>query len=170
MNLADLLNAPTEIELDGVIWKLRQPTILEQATYQRNLERRAREAASRAVDIPEDERRQLLRDVTADIAAGLYEYGGPVCIRRLQTEEGIAELLHIILADQGCTREIARRLVEKQLSEIIAVLMGGGDHEKKDLAQLLAKLGLPPSFLSRLSPTHPSGKTSTTSPDSAPNS
>lgn len=169
MNLADLLNAPTEIELDGVVYKLRQPTLMEQMTYQRWLEQRARESASRAVDIPEDERRQLLRDVTADIAAGVYEWAGPVCVKALQTPGGLAKLIHIILADQKCTEAISRRLVDKQLAEIIAVLMKD-DHQGKDLAPLLAKLGLPSAFLSRLSQTRPSGKTSGISPDSVPSS
>lgn len=169
MNLADLLNVPTEIELDGAIWKLRQPTLMDQMVYQRWLEQRARESASRAVDIPEDERRQLLRDVTADIASGLYDFGGSVCCKSLQTQTGLAKLISIILADQKCTEAIARRLVEKQLGEIIAVLMRD-DHDPKDLAPLLVKLGLPQHFLSKFSQTRPSAKTSTTSPDSVPSS
>jgi hypothetical protein len=149
MNLADLLNAPTEIELDGVVYRLRQPTLMEQMTYQRWLEQRAREAAARAVDIPEEERRQLLRDITADIAVGTFEWAGPACVKALQTPGGLAKLIAIILADQKCTEAIARKLVDKQLGEIVAVLMRG-DYEKKDLAPLLAKLGLGRPFLSKL--------------------
>jgi hypothetical protein len=168
MSLADLLNAPTEIELDGKVWKLREPTLLEQATFQRHLETRAREAAGRATDIPDEDRRQLLRDVNADIAAGVYDFGGPVCVQALQTPTGLAKLIHIILRDQGCNEDIARKLVDRQLKEIVATLVGDrlDDEEKK---RLLVNLGLPPTWSSSLRTPH-SESPKANSNDSAPDS
>jgi hypothetical protein len=167
MTLSELLNAPTEITMDGVVYKLRQPTLLEQATFERWLEQRAREAAARSVDLPDEDRRQLLRDVNADIAAGVYSFGGPACVTSLGTPAGLVKLISIILA---CPEATAQKLVDKQLEEIVACILAGGDHDPKLMAAVLAKVGLPPDFLSRSSPTPPSTTPSPTSRDSAPSS
>ncbi|VTT98940.1 unnamed protein product [Gemmataceae bacterium] len=167
MNVADLLNAPTEVTLGDKVYKLREPTLMEQATYARWLEQRARESAARAVDLPDEDRRQLLRDVAQDISAGVYDWAGPACVKALQTPTGLSKLLAVLLADQGVTDAIAREILDKWLSEVIAVVLRN-DYDPKDLAPLLMKLGLPPDFLSKFSATRPSEKTSTTSPDSVP--
>lgn len=166
VTIADLLNAPTEMELDGKVYKLRQPTLLEGALFQRWIEQRARESAGRAIDLPEEDRRQLLRDVNADIAAGLYCWEGPVCCQALQTPVGMAKLIAIVLADQGCDEAAAKRLVDQKLRELVAIL--GADNDPKVVAVVLAKLGLPPDFLSRFSRTRPSTTPPPTSPASAP--
>lgn len=167
MTLADLLNAPTELTLDGKTYKLRQPTVLEEATFSRWLEQLARESAARAVDIPEEQQRQLLRDVNADIAAGVYAVNGPVYVASLQSPARLPKYLSVILADQGCDEATARKLAERFLGEVVATLLSG-HHDPKTLAVVLAKLGLPPNFLSsyKSSRTRPSTTGSTTSADS----
>lgn len=166
MNLEDMLNAPTDVELDGVVYKLRQPDVIEGATFARWLQQRAREAVAGSVDIPEEDRRQLLRDVTADIVAGIYSWGGPVCIAALQQRDGVAKLLTIILS---CTSAIADKIIDRQLAEIIAIIKGMEEDDPKALGQLLVRLGLPSDFLSSSSSsrTRHSTTPSTTSEASA---
>jgi len=148
MTLADLLNAPTEMEFEGVTYRLREPTLLEEGEFQRWLESRAREAAGRATDLPDEDRRNLLRDVTADIASGRYAFGGEECLRALRTEVGWAKLVAIVLRDQGVSDQLAARMVNRRLREIVAVMRAEGESYPKALAEVLSRLGLPADFLS----------------------
>lgn len=161
MDLASLLNAPTEITHDGVAYQLREPTLLERGMFQRWMEQRAREAAGRATDLPPEEQRQLLRDITADIAVGTFAWGGAAWAMAVQTPEGIAKIFSLVL---GVTPELAEKIVAHQTAERVAILVGtmtgGTDEEKKGLRQMLVSLGLSADFLnaysSSNSPTHPS--------------
>lgn len=169
MNVADLLNAPTEItDADGKVWSLSEPTIMMQATFQRWLEQRARESAGRATDVPDEDRRNLLLDVTAAIAAGDYDWSGPICLKALQTPTGLAKITALILADQGCNETIARKLLGERRNEIISVITRT-DFDPKDVASLIGRLGLLReqllASLSKSSPTHPTDSSSTTSTD-----
>lgn len=148
MTLADLFNVETELPFRGQVFKLRKPTQLEQAQYQRWLETRAREALGRATDLPEEMQRSLARDVNADIAAGVYEWGGEVCARSLRTPTGLAKLLAIILADQGITHDNAVEMVAERIHEIAAVLISKVTEDPKALAATLKTLGLPSTYLS----------------------
>lgn len=153
MTLADLLNAPAEIEFKGRVFRLRQPTQIEQAQFQRWLEDRAKAAVGRATDLPDDLQRQAIRETVADIAAGTYEWGGEVCARALRTPVGIAKIVQLVLADQGVTFEMAQQMVEQQLREIAAVLVSKATHDPKALAAALNRLGLPSDFCSPKSST-----------------
>ena len=173
MTLADLLNAPSDFPFGDRVYKLRQPTLLECATYQRWLEQEARAGAARATELPEEDRRQLLRDVQADVAAQAYCWGGDVCIRSLQTPAGVAKLMSIVCADQGLSERDARRAVDQRLTEIAALIAGEleGDPSGKSVAGLLRHLGLPPNYFassSSPSPTRPTPATSGSSAPSAP--
>lgn len=165
-SLADLLNSITEFTHDGITYKLRQPTLLECGQYQRWLESEARASAAAATELPEEDRRNLLRDVNADIAAKLYAWGGEVCVKSLRTPDGIAKLMSIVC---GILVPDARAVVDKRLHEIAAILMAsvmGDDPEKKaELRQLLLNLGLPPNFLNTPSSNSP---TNSDPPDSPP--
>lgn len=151
--LADFLNAPSEIAYKGATFRLRQPTQIEQAQFQRWLEQRARESAGRATDVPEDMQRRLLADVTADIAAGVYEWGGEVCARALRTPHGLAKLIAIVLHEQAVTLEMAQEMVEQQLKEIAAALVSKATDDPKASAAAMSKLGLPNSACSSSSST-----------------
>lgn len=151
-SLADLLNAPSDFEHGGKVYKLREPTLLECATYQRWLESEARASAAAATDLPEEDRRNLLRDVNADIAAKRYAWAGAVCVDSLRTPQGIAKLMSIVCADQGVTYELALKMCEARLADLARLLLAaetGDDPEKKAaLGQLLRSAGLPENFLS----------------------
>lgn len=173
--LADLLNSPTELAHNDKVYKLRQPTLMECGQYQRWLEQEARAGAARATELSEDDRRNLLRDVQADIATQRYAWGGELCVRSLQAPTGIAKLMSIVCADQGLTERTAREVVEKRLTEIAALLVGEleADPSGNSLGQLLRSLGLPANFFSTSSspsPTSPTPATSGSSAASAPTS
>lgn len=167
--LADLFNSPTGVTFGGKTYMLRQPTVTEALAYQRTIEEDARANAARSVDLPEEDRRQLLRDVNKDITAKVYAWGQEVCVLSLRTVDGIARLMSIICADQGMTEAIALRLCDEKLRECVAIMGAELDDDPKSQRALLAALGLRPDFLttsstpSSDSPTPRSGTPSTTS-------
>lgn len=144
MTLADLLAAPTEYSVGGLVLKLREPTLLECAQYQRWLEQEARAGAARATELPEDDRRRLLADVQADIAAKRYAWGGEVCTRSLGTRDGVARLLSII---NGVDYDTALAAVGDRHDEIARVMFGVLEEtdQGKVLAAALKTSGLPPT-------------------------
>lgn len=154
-SLAELLNAPGDFEYQGKTYQLRQPTLLECGRYQRWLESEARASAAAATDLPEEDRRNLLRDVNADIAAQTYAWGGEVCIRSLRTPQGAAKLLSITAEDQGVSYPLALEMINHRFKELTALMFeadAGDDPKKKaHLGSLLATLGLPADFLSNSS-------------------
>jgi hypothetical protein len=152
--LADLLNAPSDFEFEGTVYKLREPTLMECGRYQRWLEQEARASAARAVELPDEDRRNLLRDVTADIAAQVYAWGGEACVRSLRTPQGIARLLAIIGDGQGITPALAARMVDRKLREIAALLAAAQEDDAggKKLEAVALRLGLPRTFFATPSP------------------
>lgn len=151
--LADMFNAPTEMEFDGVKYQLREPTLLEEGTFQRWLEQRAYDAIERRTyqdAVQQTEDRRLLNQ---DIATGVYEYGGPLCIQSLNTPAGAAALLGIVLRDQGITELLAKKMVELRLREVVAGLAAKAISDPKALAGILNGLGFPADYLSSKSAT-----------------
>lgn len=169
-SLADLLNSPTEIEFEGVTYHLRGGTLEEYGKYQRWLEQEARASASASVELPDADRRQLLRDVNADIAAQLYAWGGEVCVNSLMTPSGMGKLLSIVCGDQGVTWELGKRMCEAELlkyARLVLAIQDGDDAEKKAaLATALASVGLSPNYLS--APSSASPTTPAAPPTSSP--
>lgn len=159
--LADLLNAPTEIEHEGQTYTLRQPTLIECAQYQRWLEQEARANAAAATELPEEDRRRLLVDIQKEIGAKAFAWGGEVCVKSLQTIPGVAKLFSIIC---GVPERLANEIVEKRLCEIAALMVGAMEEDPsgKKLRAVASKLGLPPNFFASSSSSSP------TSPTDAP--
>lgn len=175
-SLAALLNSPTEftVEIDGEerTFSLRQPTLLEAGQYQRWLEQEARAGAARATELTDEDRRNLLRDVQADIAAQRYAWGGEECVRSLRSQTGVAKLMSIVC---GVNEHLARQAVEKNMLAIADLLVGEleNDPTGKALGSLLRSVGLPTSFFhssSSSSPTSPTAGTSANSGTSASDS
>lgn len=149
--LADILGVASEFEFEGTVYHLRPPTLLEQLRFSRRLERRAMEAAARMVGVPEEAQDRMIRAVTRDIAAGEYEPDSGSYIEALQKPDGIAFMLFLVLSGDHpeVTEEVARRMVDKALKEIAAVLIreSRDDPGGKLMGGVLAALGLPPDFL-----------------------
>jgi hypothetical protein len=172
-SFGNLFNSPTGIEFEGKTYKLRQASAIECGEYQRHLEQEARATIRRDTSLSEDERREQLADVNADIAAKRYRYGGIVAVKSLRTVEGVAKLISIICADQGMTEAIALRFCNEKLRETIAAIKIAEAEESQDPKELaaiptmLASLGLPLTFLSSGlsgSVTHPSEPPPTSQP------
>lgn len=148
--LAELLNAPTDFEWDGKVYKLREPTLDECAEYCQWLKAEARCAAIGATDIPDPEmQRNLFRDVVKDIAAQVYSWGGEVCIASLRTPQGIAKLISITCADQGVTPKVAEQMAAKRLRDLAEIVVGlmEEDPTGKKLQAVARLMALPLSFL-----------------------
>lgn len=167
MTFADLFNAPVEMEflIDGKkrTFKLRRPTALETALFQRWLEQRARDAIGRATYQSEEERAEDRRLCNRDIACGEYEWGGELCIKSLRTPGGMAKVVSIILSDQGVTEEMAREMVEQKLKELAATIFGEECPDPNLRRAVRAMLGLPDETSPSPSSTHHSDTPSATS-------
>jgi hypothetical protein len=160
--LAELVNAPTDITFRDVTYRLREPTLLERGRYQRWLEQEARASAAAATELQEEDRRNLLRDVNADIAAKRYAWGGEVCVESLRTPDGLAKLYAVVCDSQGLSFELAREMVDAHFTDIARVLTAaneaaeaGDEDAKKSLGLLLSRLGRPANFLSTSSSASP---------------
>lgn len=176
-DLAELFNAPEKLEFEGNTYLLREPTVVEAGEWSRWFQAEARASAARATELPEEDRRRLLRDVNADIAAQVYSWGSEACVVALRSPEGLARLMCIVCKEQGVTYPLALKICTARLHEIARVLLAaeqGDDPEKKALArQLLTSVGLPANFLSdSWSPSStntdpgPSPPSATSAPDS----
>jgi len=153
--LAQLLNSPEEFEFGGKTYRLREPTLIECGEYQKWLESEARASAAASTDLPEEDRRQLLRDVNADVAAKRYAWAGLECVLSLRSADGMAKLMSIVCRDQGVTYPLALKMTTARLWDIARVLLAaeqGDDPEKKAaVRELIRRTGLPHDFLSNSS-------------------
>ncbi len=167
--LAEILNSPADYVYEGKAYKLREAALDECGQYQRWMEQEARASAARATELPEEDRRNLLRDVQADIAAQRYAWGGEACVNSLRTPNGIAKLLSIVCADQGVTEALARKIVQSHFLDVAQLLLGvlESDPEGKELAPILNRMGLAPNFFHSSSPPSPTPPTGATSGSSA---
>lgn len=156
MTLRDLFNSPTEFVLDGETFRVRQPNQLEQGQYQAWLEQLAFDAINRRTYQSDAEKLACLRMHDQDCAAGVYEWGGEVATRRVQTPKGLAKLLAVICRDEGLTDKKAEKLVEAETAKLAAVLVSRITQDPKALEAALATLGLPSDFFSSNSATPPS--------------
>ncbi|AWM41765.1 hypothetical protein GobsT_71320 [Gemmata obscuriglobus] len=166
MTLADFVNAPTEFVLDGKTYRIGKPTNAHQGEYQVWLEQLAYDGIARRRYQDDAARERAERFHGQDVAAGVYEWGGEIVVKRLMTPLGLAKLLTIMCRDQGLTFELAERLVELEAKKIAALMVSRATNDPKVLEAVRVTLGLPSDFFSSSSPTRPSTTESTTSPGS----
>lgn len=159
MTLADMLNAPSEIEYGGRVYKLRKPTLLEEGAFQRWLEQRAYDAIERRTYQDPEQQDRDRRNLNNDVAAGVFEYGGEVSLTALRTPGGSAKIVQIVLADQGVDDATARGIVDAELKKVAAALIRKATDDPKALAATLSSLGLPSDYFSSNSATPPSTTT-----------
>jgi hypothetical protein len=174
VTLKDLLNAPTEIEFEGVAYKLRQPNLTELGEFQAWLEQRHRESAGRsAVDMPDGVHEKLLRWAQRDITAGYFAFGAQGFAEALEGPLGTARLTYLILRTEGypVTPELVDRMIHEKMKEVAAVVATAEEEDPNVFRTVLALLGLSGLLSSRggssPSPTPPSTSPSGTSGDSA---
>lgn len=142
---ADLLNVAREVKLGDKTFHVRSPTLLEQGRFQRWLETRAWEAIERRATMPGVKPADIERDrkaLIADIAAGVYSWGGRASIEALGTTAGLVALFAIVT---GEPEQEVEKLVDAKLWELVAAvntLMEAND--PKALRAALKSLGMAP--------------------------
>lgn len=140
---ADLLNVEREIKVGDKTFKVRQPNLLEQGKFQRWLETRAWEAIDRRASMPGVTPADIERDrkaLIADIAAGVYSWGGQASIAALGTTTGLVALFAIITGEPESEVE---KLVTAKLWEVVAALnVLLEDEDPKALRAVLRSLGM----------------------------
>lgn len=153
MTLRDIFNVATEIEYEGEKYRLHEPTLLEQGEFQCWLEQLAYDAIERRTYAKEDDRAKALQLHTQDCAAGVYEWGGDVAMKRVMTPKGLAKLLHIMCREQGMTLPIAEKLVDLETRKIAFAIASKRQDDPKVVEAIRATLGLPSETSSSESPT-----------------
>lgn len=152
MDLAELFNAPTELEFEGKVYLLRQLTQVERAEYQRWLEKRALDGILSETGIPEQVQDRMLRTYAHDKTKGTYAWGSEVCCETVTGETGMAKFLAIMLRDQGVDLETARRMAEKELKRIVLTLFKQETTDPKLVEAAERLLGLAGASSSSASP------------------
>lgn len=157
-SMADLLNAPTEIEFDAgagdgpKIYKLNKaPTKGQEARYSRWLEKRVRDDVARALaEMPPEQAEQYAAGARRDIAAGLYSWGTPASLQSLQTREGQIYIIYVMLSDEHpeMDLETTERMFETKQKEMIEELtrrVEDGDPKVLEALQGIAGMFMPPN-------------------------
>jgi peptidoglycan hydrolase-like protein with peptidoglycan-binding domain len=164
VTLADVLNSPTEKEFEGNKYKLRQMTVMEEGEFQRWMEQLAYDAIERRTYQDPTQQERDRKNLNNDIAAGVYEWGQELAVRRFQSVKGLSKILYFVCRDQGLDEEAAQRWAMEEVKKLAAILVqrATGTDDPKDLRVVCLSLGLPPDFLSS-SLTHPSTAPSATS-------
>lgn len=123
-DLSQLAGLDATFEYEGSRYDLRELDFEQRARFSKWVKDRAKAEAARPADIPGDFARTLASTVLADIAAGQYDWGGPVCIAALFSPEGAAFALSLALGHLGPPPDLeaCRGIVRAKLDEIAAYL------------------------------------------------
>lgn len=165
--LADMVNAPTEFELDGEKFYVREPGSDHQGEYQRWLEQVAFDGINRRTYQDDEEKFQCLRLHGQDCASGIYEWGGEICRKRLLTVKGYAKFLEIVCREQGMTLEKAERLIKQEDARLTTALVSRiqSDPKVREAVRVIVELL---NSLSSSSSQTPRSDTPSTTSDASP--
>lgn len=121
-----LFNAPAEFTHGGRTFRVGELTLAERAEFVRWLKDRAEQQFLR---LPEDgpavAKEALARELLAAMAAGDYEWGGPVCVRAMGTRAGGSQLIYLAVRqhDDLFTPEEAEALWDAAMNDRLAKLL-----------------------------------------------
>lgn len=148
-SIADLLGVGDTFEFGGIKYRLRPPTLLEQARFSQWLKDKAKAEAARG-DVPDDVRAGLYRAASRDAGELYYEVDSPGYVAALQTPAGLLKLLQFIFETDypATTEEIVREMMQQGLKEKFVQMVAAEHDDPKALAAVLAILGFPPDYLS----------------------
>lgn len=172
MTLADVLNSETEKEFEGVRYKLRQMSMDDEGQFQRWLEQLAYDAIERRTYATPERQDKEHKSHINDCAAGVYEWGQELAVRRAQTVRGYAKILHLVCQSQGLTEEKALQWAQEKAKETAGLIVQRvlGIEDPKDLAAVCLSLGLPPGFLSPSQTRRSTTRSDTSDASAEPNS
>ena len=147
--IADLLGVGDVFEFAGTKYKLRRPTLLEQAKFSQWLKDKAKAEAARG-DVPDEVRDGLYRAASRDAGELYYEVDSPGYVAALQRPAGFAQLLLIVLQTDHpeVTEGVVYEMLQAGLKEKFVQLVAAEQDDPKVLAAVLAILGFPPDYLS----------------------
>ena len=154
--LADMLNAPSEIQFKGKTYLLRRPDLLEEGTFERWLAQRALDEIERTTYENPSQKAEDRKNHFLDVVAGVYEAGGLVYTRSMMSQTGAAKIISIICKDQGMTLAMAREMVRENLKGCVALIASKVYSDPKVVEAILNAIGLPSDYLSRNSSIRPS--------------
>jgi len=117
---ADALGLGPQFEFEGTTYTLAPWTYAVQAKFERYLEDQAVQAVKR-MSLPEDERRDLIKEVYRDIAAGSYSFGSELVAQALRSLKHLKHLFFLALQvnHPGVTKDLVEKMFEQQLEELL---------------------------------------------------
>lgn len=126
MDFQSLFNLPTEFEFEGKKYPIKELTFEQQARYSKWLRERARAAATVNPDsgVPVEVQQALYSAFLTDAAGGVYDYGGPACIKSMSSQSGMAYALYLMISaeDPSFDEMEAAALVAKEFERLSAVI------------------------------------------------
>jgi len=128
-DLSQLAGYDLSFEFDGRRYDLNDLDFEKGARFSKWVKDRAVAEVARSQDVPGDFGKTLASTVIQDIAAGHYDWGGPVCVQALFSPEGAAYALHVALSgtDDPPDLDACRAVVRAKLDEIAAYLTRQGE-------------------------------------------
>lgn len=125
MDEEKLLGMGAEIEFEGKQWRMASLTYELQAKFVAWLKRRAVDAVREQKSyLDPDEYAAKMDKVDQNIAAGVYGFGGEVCVKSSKSIDGLKELVRIALAKNHpeVNHEFVDRLFETKIDEAARVV------------------------------------------------
>jgi hypothetical protein len=125
MNLPDALSPPDAFEYEGRTYKVRELDLEQGAQFSQWLKDRALSEIARQTELPDEFRSQLRADVLREIAAGVYDWQGPVSVQAMFTPEGAAKVLQVALSRDhpGIELDTARKIVRAKLDQLAELML-----------------------------------------------
>jgi hypothetical protein len=123
-DLSQLAGLDASFDYQGKKYDLKELDFEQGAKFSKWVKERAKAEAARSDHLPGDFGKTMASVVLADIAAGHYDWGGPVCVSALFSPEGAANALQIALAaEHDLDIDACRGIVKAKLSEIAEYLL-----------------------------------------------
>lgn len=123
--LTDLLNTPTGFTWKGKTFAVSDATFLHRAEFCRWLKDRAIAAAGTAPEgAPAEFMAPFRQAVLQDIAAGVYDWASPACVKAMATRAGGVKALHLVVgaSDPEFTEPDAEELWDGEFGRIVREL------------------------------------------------
>ena len=120
--VAKALGVGPTLTYQGKAYRLSPMTFETQAFFEVWLEKRAFEGAKRAAKhLPAADAERLLTQVTRDVAAGVYSFGGPVSRDASQSVPGIKYLVYLCLLKEhpDVTEDLVDKILDEQMEEAL---------------------------------------------------
>lgn len=161
-SLADLLGTPHELPYKGKLYKLKEIDLAGKAEYQRWLEREAISSAlALSETMPPAAAERYLAQVSRDIGAKKYAWGGDLCDQSRREPAGVVKMLQIVLSrnhpevDEALATEILGDVTARRTLLLMEAAKSEDPKVREQVRILFAALGLNLKCLDELSSSSP---------------